>query len=96
MPAIEDDAERLEAQVLGVGGNPDRNDGDLRRHALGLAVDLDVERDTVFGLREPGNPRPDAKRDAAFPERFQRRLGHLLVLDRQYPRESLHDGDLRA
>jgi hypothetical protein len=83
LPARELDAERLQAEVLGVGGDSDGDDADVGGERLGLAADLQLQRDPLVRLGELGHLHADAELDASLFEGLAGGGGDLLVLDGQ-------------
>ena len=92
--AVHVDAQRLQPDAVGVGGDADRRDADLGLKHLGLAAGLDGHLHALAALRYPGDLAAGAEFHAALLEGLLRRPGHLLVLDRHDAVEGLDHGHL--
>src|SRR5262249_43703025 len=103
-PAVDDDVplldargRGLEAQILDLARDADREDGALEAPFEALAV-AELERgDPSLPLApEPAHAGLGVDLDPALLEGAPRRRRHLLVLGREDARQDLHDGHLRA
>ncbi|MNS79726.1 hypothetical protein D3C72_1133880 [compost metagenome] len=94
--AVQFDAQRLQADAVGVGGDADGRDADLGLQRLGLAVHFNSDLHTLGILGHLSDLGADLELDAALLERLLRGLGDLFVLDRHDAVDGFDDRHLGA
>src|SRR5690606_24499565 len=94
--AVQFDAQRLQTNAVGVGGDADGRDADLGRQAFSLAVDFKINLHTLGILGDLRHLSAELELDAPFFEALLSGFGDLLVLYRHDAVDGFDDRHLGA